>query len=340
MSKLFITLGGAALLAAVGCSGGSPTSAGDGTAGEPAAKLTVSGSMAGGGREAGHGVRPPLTSSGTDAPSPQQARVYELRLDQTLQAGALQVTWLDLQDSRCPTGAQCIWAGEARVLLGVARERAETEEAELVLGDGGAAAAEARVHGYLFRLLAVAPYPSLAVPTERQDYVASVSIQRLQGRDGLTAAAEPAGGAGEPPEVDPSSGGSRDHAALLGELEAARARWEQAGMASYRFVFQRQCFCLQDYRRPALLTVEGDRITSAVYADGEGGPVSSEVQEFHLTVEGLFAAIETAAQAGAASIEAAFDPELGFPTHVYIDRDFAVTDEEAWYEAREVEMLE
>ncbi|HZG52521.1 MAG TPA: hypothetical protein VEZ40_10340 [Pyrinomonadaceae bacterium] len=64
------------------------------------------------------------------------------------------------EDSRCPKGVNCIWAGNARVMLQVSP--AKGRPAKLELNTNAREAADGAGGGfgqYLFKLVEVAPYP-------------------------------------------------------------------------------------------------------------------------------------------------------------------------------------
>jgi hypothetical protein len=72
-------------------------------------------------------------------------------------------------DSRCPSGAQCVWAGEATVLLTVGG----TQAVSLTLG-ADSSKATATVRMTRITLVALKPYPSLNAPIAKSSYVASL----------------------------------------------------------------------------------------------------------------------------------------------------------------------
>ncbi|MGI5163309.1 hypothetical protein ACQEU3_03030 [Spirillospora sp. CA-253888] len=93
-----------------------------------------------------------------------------------LAGGAVTVTFKGVAgDSRCPTGAQCVWEGDATVTVAVAE------------GGGGPAGhelhttlkpAEVAVGGYTLRLVALNPYPRQGAPVAARDYRADFTLTR------------------------------------------------------------------------------------------------------------------------------------------------------------------
>ncbi|MCC7129630.1 MAG: hypothetical protein IT297_04450 [Anaerolineae bacterium] len=88
-----------------------------------------------------------------------------------------------LEDSRCPEGAQCIWAGQVRAQLHAWADGAAAETFELITSTAKQAPDNAHTyHGYRIELLAVDPYPqSPADPQARlpADYRLTLRAARL-----------------------------------------------------------------------------------------------------------------------------------------------------------------
>lgn len=72
----------------------------------------------------------------------------------------LSVTVVQIEDSRCPKGVACVWAGEARVKLRIQPKGDKAVAAELVLGSPPKPArARTFAGGYRVELSDVIPYP-------------------------------------------------------------------------------------------------------------------------------------------------------------------------------------
>lgn len=72
-------------------------------------------------------------------------------------------------DSRCPSGAQCVWAGEATVVFTVGGVRPVT------LGlQPGSVPSTAIVGMYQITLVALTPYPAVNKSIAKSDYVATI----------------------------------------------------------------------------------------------------------------------------------------------------------------------
>ena len=92
---------------------------------------------------------------------------------------------------------------------------------------------------------------------------------------------------------------------VRGDLEAARFRWEDAGVATYRYIFENDCGeCDPSVRAPHEVVVW----SGARFDPGDRAP----------SVEEMFSEIERALDENQ-SVSATFDPDLGYPTDLAID---------------------
>ncbi len=146
-------------------------------------------------------------------------------------------------------------------------------------------------------------------------------------------APETASPTGVPPEAEaPRPDGPA--APRSPDLDAARQRWADAGLDAYRMTLQRSCFCPEDYRGPFEVTVRDGAVASARF---DGATVDPERV---VTVDGLFGLIEDAYERGAERVDVTFDPELGYPTELYIDVSSQMADEEVGYTVSDLRVAE
>jgi hypothetical protein len=83
------------------------------------------------------------------------------------------------EDSRCPRGVTCIWAGNVRVLLHVTEGKSKPMKLELNLNprdfpDGEAADCS----GYQIKLVSVNPYPVKDQQLKASDYAVTLSVSK------------------------------------------------------------------------------------------------------------------------------------------------------------------
>jgi hypothetical protein len=107
---------------------------------------------------------------------------------------------------------------------------------------------------------------------------------------------------------------------LAQELRAAEARWASKDISTYRFTLTYSCFC--PWTDPMAVTVVDDQVTS-VTMNGES---VANAGGLPLLVESAFEQVRSSLDAH--EIEAAFDPEFGFPSRVVADPIENAVDEE------------
>ncbi len=115
-----------------------------------------------------------LTACGVDTTSPALGENIDMRLGSSVQipGDTASVQFTDVTaDSRCPTGVQCVWAGEAVTLFTVGAN----EQHSLTLG-ADASKATVIAHGYQLTLVALKPYPTSTATPVQSDYVATIRI--------------------------------------------------------------------------------------------------------------------------------------------------------------------
>lgn len=77
-----------------------------------------------------------------------------------------------LEDSRCPTGVQCAWEGNAEILLELSGGNLETVH----LNTGGMFPRTEVYNGYTITLQELKPYPTEGMSIEESDYTAVLFI--------------------------------------------------------------------------------------------------------------------------------------------------------------------
>jgi hypothetical protein len=83
------------------------------------------------------------------------------------------------EDSRCPKGVTCIWAGNVRIRLQVTKDRSKPEQVELSLNPRDFPDGEAADCGdYRIKLVGVEPYPVKDQQLKAGDYTATLSVTK------------------------------------------------------------------------------------------------------------------------------------------------------------------
>ena len=88
----------------------------------------------------------------------------------------IEIEWNEVLDSRCATGATCVWEGQVTVSVDVVVNGLRTEDVEITLHGEEFERAVAIVEGYRIQLASVLPYPALDVETDRAMYVAALVV--------------------------------------------------------------------------------------------------------------------------------------------------------------------
>ncbi len=110
----------------------------------------------------------------------QLASPFSLSVNQTarIESENFDLKLLDVNnDSRCPSGVQCIWSGLVKIVIQVAKHE---RNAEFILIDkqGDPDLASQTFNGYLIKLIRVTPYPQKNQTIEIEDYRATLIIFR------------------------------------------------------------------------------------------------------------------------------------------------------------------
>jgi hypothetical protein len=107
----------------------------------------------------------------------------------------------------------------------------------------------------------------------------------------------------------------------LARLDAARERWQAAAATDYRYGYQKYCDCNRDTPPETVVTVAGGRIVSVHHLHNDSArevPAREGSLDLYWTIDALFAKLAQA-MGGAAVVRAEYDPELGYPTALFID---------------------
>ncbi len=87
----------------------------------------------------------------------------------------LKIAFLSVEDSRCPTGVKCFWAGNGRVRLRVSDAKGKHAEFEL---NTFLKPLEYDFGGYTIKLIKLSPYPTSDGQIEPQDYAATIAVTK------------------------------------------------------------------------------------------------------------------------------------------------------------------
>jgi hypothetical protein len=106
-------------------------------------------------------------------------------------------------------------------------------------------------------------------------------------------------------------------------LDAARAKWREAKLASYEYGYHKFCECHRDSPPETVVSVRDGKVVNVRHRPAGSTtevPAAEKNFEYYWTVEGLFDLV-AAAQSRHVEVRAQYDAARGFPTSIYIDYD-------------------
>lgn len=126
------------------------------------------------------------SDTGADAPPAADTTValgspFTLTRGQSAEVGGQTVRFdAVLEDSRCPQGTTCVWAGRARVTLSVADAGVVALELPgFVTAESEQGHQPVEAHGYRFTLLALDPYPSTEGADSGREARATLRVDQM-----------------------------------------------------------------------------------------------------------------------------------------------------------------
>lgn len=119
----------------------------------------------------------------TGAAFDEGPREATVQYDETAHIGRLHVTPLDMvEDSRCPQGVQCVWAGRVRLKVALV-ESGQRSELVLTMNE------PLMTSGGALMLIATSPYPSITAKYARSAYRFTIRLGSSEGAEPNEAAA-------------------------------------------------------------------------------------------------------------------------------------------------------
>ncbi len=112
-----------------------------------------------------------------EAQTRQQQKV-KINTQKKFSRSNLTVRFVELvEDSRCPKGTECIWAGNAKIKVEISDRGRNKQTFEMNTNIG---AKGASYNGYSIELLDLIPVPANNVRINKNGYVATFAISRLK----------------------------------------------------------------------------------------------------------------------------------------------------------------
>jgi hypothetical protein len=107
------------------------------------------------------------------------------------------------------------------------------------------------------------------------------------------------------------------------ELDAARARWQAAGLSSYEYGYHKYCECHRESPPETVVSVRDGGVVGVRHRPAGSNvevPAADKNFSYYWTVDGLFGVIASALERGV-QVRAVYDDALGYPREIYVDYD-------------------
>jgi hypothetical protein len=117
------------------------------------------------------------------------------------------------------------------------------------------------------------------------------------------------------------AGGVAGLASAAPTLDAARARWRQADLASYEYGYRKFCECHRDAPPETVVSVRDGKVVNVRHRPvgfTTEVPAAEKNFEYYWTVDGLFELLQSAFDRQV-EVRAEYDAKLGFPIRIHID---------------------
>jgi hypothetical protein len=104
------------------------------------------------------------------------AKQIQVQINTEARINGIRIKFIDMvEDSRCPTDTQCIWAGNAKIKLGLSSGGRRAKEFEL---NSGLKPQSIIFSGYEIKLIKLTPVPRSNIRIRKDGYVATLSVVR------------------------------------------------------------------------------------------------------------------------------------------------------------------
>lgn len=118
-----------------------------------------------------------ITSLHSAVSEPELGRSFELKIAEVLTVDGLRITFDSVsEDSRCPTGEQCVWAGDAAAEFTL--EKPPAAALQRTLHTSGRFARQIDYDNFVIRLEDIKPYPKKDAAIAPGEYRATLVVTR------------------------------------------------------------------------------------------------------------------------------------------------------------------
>jgi hypothetical protein len=103
---------------------------------------------------------------------------FEIKVGERVSVEGLKISFGRVaEDSRCPQGVDCIWAGNGKVVLKLSKAGSRPSQVNL---NTGIEPKHQLYAGYDIKLVSLKPYPKMGEKIKVSDYVATLVVGRKQ----------------------------------------------------------------------------------------------------------------------------------------------------------------
>jgi len=118
-----------------------------------------------------------IAAAHAPATEPELGRPFDMKPAEVVTIQGLRITFESVsEDSRCPTGAQCMWAGDAVATFTL--EKPPAAALHRTLHTNGRYEQHVKTNGLVVRLEDIKPYPKEGATIAPGDYRASLVVTR------------------------------------------------------------------------------------------------------------------------------------------------------------------
>jgi hypothetical protein len=104
------------------------------------------------------------------------AKQIQVQINSETRINGLRITFIDmLEDSRCPSDTQCIWAGNAKIKIGISNAGRLAKQFEL---NSSLKPQSVIFSGYEIKLIKLTPVPRSNIRIRKDGYIATLSVVR------------------------------------------------------------------------------------------------------------------------------------------------------------------
>lgn len=115
-------------------------------------------------------------------------------------------------------------------------------------------------------------------------------------------------------------------------LNQQRAKWALSGISSYNYEGRAWCFCGPDFVAPHRVVVTDGTVTELLFADTLLPDDEPGHLQYYLPVEALFDFLQFRVDQNWRTVDAMFDPVLGYPSNFFTDYSAQIADDEYWFD--------